>query len=134
MSRLSFAVAKNRIIASESPKVTSAGNRPIVIVIKPISICPSWAEGFGLTSAEALACKCSLVSTNNGGNRNYAVHEKTALLSPPKDPRRLAENLVRVILDRELSENLARAGFERVHRFTWDYAVDKIETIFSRHV
>jgi len=99
-----------------------------------IFLCPSWVEGFGLTSAEALACKCSLVSTSNGGNRDYAVHEKTALLSPPKDPGRLAENLVRMVLDRELSDNLARAGFERVHQFTWDDAVDKMEKILSRHV
>jgi L-malate glycosyltransferase len=99
-----------------------------------VFLCPSWVEGFGLTSAEALACKCSLVSTSNGGNRDYAVHEKTALLSPPKDPGRLAENLVRMVLDRELADTLARAGFECVHRFTWDDAVDKMENILSRHV
>ncbi len=99
-----------------------------------IFLCPSWAEGFGLTSAEALACKCSLVSTLNGGNSDYAVHEKTALLSPPKDQRRLAENLTRLICDRPLAENLARAGFERVRCFTWDVAVDKMEMIFSRNV
>lgn len=97
-------------------------------------LCPSWAEGFGLTSAEALACKCGLVSTDNGGNRDYAVHEKTALLSPPQDPDQLAENLVRMVLDRELSHNLARAGFECVHHFTWDDAIDKMERILSRHV
>jgi glycosyltransferase involved in cell wall biosynthesis len=99
-----------------------------------IFLCPSWVEGFGLTSAEALACKRSLVSTDNGGNRDYAIHEKTALLSPPKDPCRLAENLVRMIFDRELSNNLAHAGFERVRRFTWDDATDKMEAILSRHI
>jgi hypothetical protein len=42
---------------------------------------------------------------------------KTALFSPLKDPRQLVENLVRVIVGRLLSKNLACAGFERVHRF-----------------
>jgi hypothetical protein len=56
-------------------------------------------------SAEALAYKCSLVSTNNG-NRDYVVHKKLRLLSPSKDRRRLAENLVRMVLDRELPDNL----------------------------
>jgi hypothetical protein len=39
-----------------------------------------------------------------------------------------------MVLDRELSDNLARAGFERVHQFTWDDAVDKMEKILSQHV
>ncbi len=98
-----------------------------------IFLCPSWAEGFGLTSAEALACRCCLVSTDTGGNRDFAIDEETALLSPPKDPPLLAENLVRVIQNRELLSKLALAGFERVHRFTWEDALGRLETILARH-
>ncbi|MGZ4891974.1 MAG: glycosyltransferase family 4 protein, partial [Halobacteriota archaeon] len=99
-----------------------------------IFLCASWAEGFGLTSAEALACRCCLVSTDTGGNRDYAIDGETALLSPPRDPSRLAENLVRVLKDRALLQNLANTGFERVRDFTWEEAVRKMEGIIARHL
>ncbi|MGZ4869659.1 MAG: glycosyltransferase family 4 protein [Halobacteriota archaeon] len=99
-----------------------------------IFLCASWAEGFGLTSAEALACRCCLVSTDTGGNSDYAIDGETALLSPPKDPSRLAENLVRVLKDRALLRNLADTGFERARGFTWEGAVRKMESIIARHL
>jgi hypothetical protein len=69
---------------------------------------------------------------NNESNRAYAVYKELPCFHPPKDPRLLVKNLVRVILARLLSENLARAGFERVHRFTRD-VVEEIETMFSQY-
>lgn len=70
---------------------------------------------------------------NNEGNRACAVYEKLPCFHPPKDPRLLVENLVRVILGRLLSENLARTDFERVHRFARDYVVEEIERMFSQY-
>ena len=39
----------------------------------------SWFEGFCQPGLEALACGTSLVTTDNGGCREYAVHEETTL-------------------------------------------------------
>ena len=47
----------------------------------------SWFEGFGQPGLEALACGVPLVTTDNGGCREYAVHEETALMVPPGTPR-----------------------------------------------
>ena len=60
-----------------------------------ILLCSSWRGGFGPPSAEAMACKCGLV-TDTGGCRDYAIHEKKALVSPPKNPETLARNLCRL--------------------------------------
>lgn len=95
-----------------------------------IFLCPSWREGFGLPSAEAMACKCALVTTDNGGCRDYAIHEKTALVSPPKNPERLAENLMRLLDDEDLLKRIAQNGYEHIKQFTWDKAVDKMEKVF----
>ena len=46
----------------------------------------SWFEGFGQPGLEALACGVPLVTTDNGGCREYAEDGKTALLVPPRDP------------------------------------------------
>lgn len=95
-----------------------------------IFLSPSWQEGFGLTSAEAMACKCALVTTDNGGCRDYAIHNKTALVSPPKNPERLAENLMRLLGNEDLLKKIAQNGYEHVKQFTWDKAVNKMEKLF----
>ncbi len=99
-----------------------------------IFLCASWAEGFGLTSAEALACGCCLVSTDTGGNSDYAIHGQTALISPPRDPARLAENLVRVLKDRALLQRLADSGLKRVRGYLWADALREMERIIARHL
>lgn len=97
-----------------------------------IFLCPSWREGFGLPSAEAMACKCALVTTDNGGSRDYALHRKTALVSPPKDPERLAKNLLRLIENEEILKTVAENGYEHIKQFTWERAVDKMEKEFRK--
>ncbi len=99
-----------------------------------IFLCPSWREGFGLPSAEAMACKCALVTTDNCGCRDYAIQEKTALVSPPKNPERLAENLMRLLDDEDLLKRIAQNGYEHIKQFTWKKAVDKMEKLFLKEL
>ena len=95
-----------------------------------IFLCPSWREGLAMCSMEAMACKCALVSTDNGGCGDYAIHEKTALVSPGRDPEKLAVNLIRLLEDESLLKSIAQDGYKHVRRYTWDQAVDKMEEIF----
>lgn len=95
-----------------------------------IFLCPSWREGFGLPSVEAMACRCALITTDHGGCRDYAYHEKTALVSPPKNPEALAENLIRLLEDERLLRSVAENGYKHIKKFTWDKAVDKMEKVF----
>ena len=45
----------------------------------------SWFEGFCQPGLEALACGTPLVTTDNGGCREYAIDGETALVVPPRD-------------------------------------------------
>ncbi|MBW3562986.1 MAG: glycosyltransferase family 4 protein, partial [Actinobacteria bacterium] len=45
----------------------------------------SYFEGFGQPGLEALACGTPLVTTDNGGCRDYAIDRETALVVPPGD-------------------------------------------------
>ena len=44
-------------------------------------LCTSRVEGFGLPNVEAMACGAALVTTDNGGCRDYAFHDETALVA-----------------------------------------------------
>ena len=80
----------------------------------------SWAEGWALPPAEAMACGCAFVGTDVGGFRDFAVHNETALLSPPKQPDELVRNLCRVIEDESLRRRLQQAGTALIRTFTWE--------------
>jgi glycosyltransferase involved in cell wall biosynthesis len=97
-----------------------------------IYLCCSLAEGFAFPPAEAMACGCAVVSTDCGGIREYAKHEVNALLSPPKDPQALAQNILRLLEDDDLRVRLARSGYERIQEFTWDKAVTKFEEVLRQ--
>lgn len=93
-----------------------------------VFVSPSWTEGFGLPGAEALACGCALATTDSGGVREYAKHGETALLSPPKAPRYLADNILCLLNEKELRHDIARRGHRYMQHFSWDLAVDRMES------
>ncbi|MFX0196556.1 MAG: glycosyltransferase family 4 protein [Candidatus Hodarchaeota archaeon] len=99
-----------------------------------IFLCPSWREGLGMTSMEAMACKCALVTTDNGGCGDYAIHGSTALVSPPKKPEGLAKNLIKLLENEELLRTIAENGYDYIKQFTWDKAVEKMEKVFQREL
>ena len=96
-----------------------------------VFISPSWTEGWGLPPAEALQSGAALAVTDNGGHREYAVQEETALLSPPKNPDALAANILRLLEDEKLRLRLARQGHHHIQQFTWDRAVESFEYVLQ---
>jgi Sulfotransferase family/Glycosyl transferases group 1 len=75
-----------------------------------VHIVSSWEEGFGLTGAEAIACGAALATTDTRGSRDYAIDGHTALVSPPRDPGALAENVLRLLADAKLRDRLVVKG------------------------
>lgn len=92
----------------------------------------SWIEAFGQSPMEAVACKCALVTTTAGGVPVYAIHGKTALVSPPRSPELLAENIIELVENEELLRRISEAGYKHVRSFTWDKATDALEQSFHK--
>ena len=97
-----------------------------------IFVFPSHCEGFGLPPMEAMACKCAVVSTNVGGIPDFTIPGETALLSPPHHPELLADNIIRLVEDKELRRHISEAGYEHIRNFTWDKATDALEQTFHK--
>jgi glycosyltransferase involved in cell wall biosynthesis len=96
-----------------------------------IFIAPARTEGWPLPPAEAMSCGAALAATDIGGHREYGVHEETALLSPARDPGKLAENVLRLVRHPELRTRLARQGHDCIQKYGWEQAVDSFENILS---
>jgi glycosyltransferase involved in cell wall biosynthesis len=95
-----------------------------------VFLAPSHFEGWGLPACEAMVCGTALVSTDNGGSRNYAFDRQTALVVPPGSPEALARASDVLFQDDGLRRDLAAQGREFVQRFQWKNAVDKMENLF----
>jgi glycosyltransferase involved in cell wall biosynthesis len=92
-----------------------------------------WHAGWNNPVIEAMACGTPVVCTDIGGVRDFAVHEKTALLVPPRDANALASSIVRMIDDDALRARLAAHALEVVARFDWDRAADGFLDLLYRH-
>jgi len=68
---------------------------------------------------EAFASGTPVVSTTPEGMRYLVDHERTGLLSPPGDAAPLAENILRLLRDGDLSARLAESAREESSRYRW---------------
>jgi len=98
-----------------------------------VMICPSWYESFPLFPLEAMACGAPVVTTPYG-TEDYAFHEKNCLVVPPKDPRALADAVLRLLDDEDLREEFKKEGPKTARQFTWDKTVDRVESLFKHAI
>jgi glycosyltransferase involved in cell wall biosynthesis len=96
-----------------------------------IYVCSSWAEGFALPPAEAMACGCAVAATDCGGIREFAADGSNSLLSAAGDVEALAGNINRLIGDDLLRIKLAMAGHNSIQSFTWDAAATKLAELMN---
>lgn len=94
---------------------------------------PSQCEGFGLPPMEAMACRCAVVTTNVGAVPDYTIPGKTALVSAPKDPEALAQNIIQLLENEEQRKQIAENGFNYIKQFTWDKSTNELEKIFKKY-
>jgi glycosyltransferase involved in cell wall biosynthesis len=96
-----------------------------------IYLCPSWDEGLGMPPMEAMACGAALVTYDNGGCRDYARDDETALVARRRDVDDLAAKLERLAVDEPLRARIAAAGSAFIRNtFDWGRAVRRMEEIF----
>lgn len=96
----------------------------------------TWDTGSGWNNpvCEAMACKVPVVCTDIGGVQDFAHHEKTALLVPPRNPQRMAESAARLIHSERLRESLRQNAYDHVLRFDWDDAAVRMRKLLLTHL
>ncbi len=99
-----------------------------------IFISPSHIEGLGLPPAEAAQCGAALCLTDIGGHREFAIHNETALLSPPKLSSDLAINIIHLIEQPEYRIQLARQANQAIQRFRWEESIAAFERFLLNRV
>ncbi len=80
---------------------------------------------------EAMACKCAVVATNVGAIPDYTIPGETALVSPPRKPEFLAENISYLLNDEDRLKRISDAGYRYIKQFTWEKATDEFERVLK---
>ena len=93
----------------------------------------SFAEGFGLPIAEAMACRCPVVSTRVGAAIDLIEEGVNGHVAPVGDAAALAEALAQVLLQPAAARRaMSDAAYARARRHGWDASTDALEAALRR--
>ena len=89
-------------------------------------------ESQGYVLLEALSSGVPIVASNIDGYASVVTDEVEGLLVRPRDPMALADALTRLVRDRELREELVRAGRQRVETYSWPRVTRRVLSYYER--
>jgi glycosyltransferase involved in cell wall biosynthesis len=96
-----------------------------------VFVSASETESFGLAIAEAMAAGAAVVATETEGAREIIENEKTGLLVPIGDVKRIAESIATLLADHDQRKEIGARGEEAVNtQFSLKRMVDEIEQIY----
>ncbi|MGH2508946.1 MAG: glycosyltransferase family 4 protein, partial [Ktedonobacteraceae bacterium] len=91
---------------------------------------PSFFNNTGLSPLEAMACGAPIIVSNT-----VCLPEivgEAALTVNPHEPAELATAIMRLIGDKNLSENLRQQGYTRAQSYTWPKSAKKMLDIYTK--
>ncbi len=105
---------------------------PQVLRALDVFVLSSKEEGLGTSVLDAMAAGVPVVATAGGGISEMVDHERTGLLTPPREPEALAQAIIRLLRDAELRRSLTAGGVALVHgRFTAEHMVTGNLSVYS---
>jgi len=102
---------------------------PALYSLASVFAFPSWYEGFGLPVLEAMACGTPVVAANNSSLPE--VVGEGGLMVDAANPEELAAAIQRILVDRNLREDLTAAGKAHAARYTWHQAAASLLGIYK---
>lgn len=91
-----------------------------------VYVSASHYESFSLPPLEAMACGCPVVTTNNKGVLEYAVHEENALITEMKNPGDIAAKIKVLFKDISLRVKLIQNGLLTARKYSWDQIIKEV--------
>ena len=88
-------------------------------------------ESFGIVLLEAMAAGTAIVCSDIHGYKGVVRRDRDALLVPPREPKRLAAAISRLIADDDLRAQMAGSGLQRAEEFSWERVTAKVEDYYG---
>ena len=97
-------------------------------------VLPTFREGFARVLLEAGAVGLPIISTNVPGVREFARHNKEALLVEPKDSQALAMSMIKLATNEILANKLAENTIKHVEMFSLENVSKQYISIFNEAI
>ena len=90
-------------------------------------------EGLGIVFLEALASNTAVVASSVGGITDFIFDYETGLLVEQKNPKDIAQKIMRLLGDRELRKKIALKGKKYVEdNFSWEIITEQYFPIYKQ--
>ena len=97
-----------------------------------VMVLPSVEEGLALVQAQAMACGCAVIASENTGARDLFRDGQEGFIIPIRDARAIADRLQRLADNRDLRSQMCAAALRRVRSIGgWDNYGETMYHIFS---
>ncbi len=96
-----------------------------------VFVMPSYYEGFGLPTAEAMACGTPLVVSKYSCNLEIAGNG--GLVVDSKKPDVMADGILKILTNKRMRDKLVKAGKERSIIFSWKDMSRKIYNLYNAY-
>ncbi len=97
-----------------------------------VNVLPSYLDGFGLVLVESMLLEVPVVGSNFGGIPDVIEDGKTGLLFENGNPKQLAEQIQRIIENKQLSERLKKEGKKVAkEKFSIETMLNNYESFFQ---
>jgi glycosyltransferase involved in cell wall biosynthesis len=83
-------------------------------------------ESFSLPVLEAMACGCPVVTTKNAGVFEYACNNYNCLFAEINNPSSIAENIIKLLNDKQLYAKLRENGIKTARKFSWNIIIPEL--------
>jgi D-inositol-3-phosphate glycosyltransferase len=93
---------------------------------------PSHYESFGMAALEGMACGRPVVATSAGGPSFTIEDGISGLLTPPDNPQVLADRFEQLLLNPDLSNQLATTARSRAERFGWTTIASEMMALYQQ--
>lgn len=94
---------------------------PSLLSKTSVFVRPSRAEGFGSSFLEAMSAGVPVIATPVGGIVDFLTDKQTGLLVPVDDSQALADSILKISRDKELTSRLVKNAKKLVReKYTWD--------------
>jgi len=98
-----------------------------------LTVVPSLYEPFGMVVLESMAMGTPTIVADTGGLSEIVVHEETGLKFEPGSPESLAEAMLRVLTDKELSRRLTNDAIAYLgERYNWERIARRTLDVYRR--